>query len=176
MLRPLQLIWERVERGRQDSDTAFFLDLLYTGEMILRLVTAAFVAAVQDDRERNQYRLCHRLVSVDGLGDWSQALDDALTGPASQHLAPSAREDRRDLIDRLGEGTWQFEAVALLHSALANLIPDLEPLAAKSQLRTWFTLFPVLRNKTRGHGAPTAALCSSVAPDLESSLRLLPKT
>jgi hypothetical protein len=173
MLTPLKSILDRAERGRADSDTTLFLDLLYAGEAALKLTVAAFVSAIQDDRERHRYRLIHRLVRADGLGDWSQALDDTLTGPASQHMFATAKDDRRALTERLGPGSWQYEAVSLLQDTLRRVAPGLEPTSSRVALRNWFFHFPELRNKTRAHGAPTSTLCAAASPDLERSIRLI---
>jgi hypothetical protein len=172
MILPLEMIWNRVDRGRDDSDTTLFLDLLYSGEMVLKLTVAALTASLEDDRERHRYRILHRLVRADGLGDWSQALDDVLTGPASQHMCNSAKDDRRSLTERLGTDTWQYEAVSLLFSALKKVI-EVEAIPTKAALRQWFSKFPELRNKTRAHGAPTPALCAGICPELERSIRLI---
>ena len=113
-LRPIELMRDRIRRARSDSDTGFFHELLYAGEFIARLTTAAMISAVDDDRERHRYRLVHSLVRADGLGEWARALDDTVTGPASQHIVPSARDDRRVLTERVGPESWQHTAVSLL--------------------------------------------------------------
>jgi hypothetical protein len=64
MLLPLEIMWHRVDLARSDSDTTFFLHLLYLGEMLSKLVTAGFVAAISDDREMHRYRLVHKLVRL----------------------------------------------------------------------------------------------------------------
>jgi hypothetical protein len=171
--RPIALMSDRVGRSREESDTALFHDLLYAGEFLVRLTTASIVAAIEDDRDRHRYRLQHKIVRADGIGEWSSVLDDALSGPASQHLVPAAKEDRRLLTERVGSGNWQYDAVRLLLEAQRNIDPGKLPISGKVPLRSWFTGFAELRNKTRGHGAPTATLCSKVSPQLEESIRLV---
>ena len=80
MLLPLERIWHRVDLAREDSDTTLFLHLLYAGEMLVKLVAGALVAAVRGDRERHQYSLLHRLVRADGIGEWVQAIDESFSG------------------------------------------------------------------------------------------------
>lgn len=172
-LKPITLMRERVSRSREDSDTALFHDLLYAGEFLVRLTAAAIVAAIDDDRDRHRYRLLHKIVRADGIGEWSSVLDDALSGPASQHLVPAAKEDRRLLTERVGPGNWQYDAVRLLLEAQQNIDPGKQPISGKVPLRTWFASFAELRNKTRGHGAPTATLCSKASPQLEESINLI---
>src|SRR4051794_23875342 len=87
---PTKRMMDRVHRFGNDSDSLLFNELLYAGEFLTRLTAAAMVALVQDDRETHRYRLIHGLVRADGLGEWVSALDDVLTGPASQHLVESA--------------------------------------------------------------------------------------
>lgn len=172
-LRPIALMNDRVNRSREDSDTALFHDLLYAGEFVVRLATAAIVAAIDDDRDRHRYRLLHKIVRADGIGEWSSVLDDALSGPASQHLVPAAKEDRRLLTERVGPGNWQYDAVRLLLEAQQHIDPGKQPISGKVPLRSWFASFAELRNKTRGHGAPTATLCSKISPQLEESIKLI---
>jgi NB-ARC domain len=140
---------------------------------VVRLTAAALIAAIEDDRERHRYRLVHSLVRADGIGEWSRAIDDTLTGPASQHIVPSARDDRRVLTERVGPESWQYTAVGQLAEVLRCIDSNYPGVASRLALRSWFTSFAELRNKTRGHGAPTSALCSRVCPQLEQSIELL---
>ena len=171
-LLPIVRMWERAEQAREDSDTAFFIDLLYLGELILKAAVAALVGAVADDRERHRYRQLHRLVRADGLGEWAAALDDVLTGPAAQNLLLPARDEQRELIQRVGRGEWQFDAFLALAHAILVLDPTFE-VPQRVDGRRWFHTFVALRNATRGHGATTASACSVMAPHLEKSLRLV---
>jgi hypothetical protein len=167
---PLELMFARVRRYGTDSDSALFTELLYAGEFILKITTAAFIAAIENDRENHRYRLLHDLVRADGVGEWSRALDEALTGPTSQQLAASFNDIRRTFTERLGKGHWQQEAVQEIHDVLAGVHDGVHPLSDKVALRTWFQLFAELRNKTRGHGALTPATCAKLAPKLEASI------
>src|SRR5271156_3887436 len=87
---PFRLMKDRLEVAREESDTALFFHLLYFGEMLLKLTAAGLAAAIVDDRDRHRYRQVHRLVRADGLGEWSSAIDDILTGPTAQFLTPAA--------------------------------------------------------------------------------------
>ena len=149
-----------------------FTEHLYAGEFIVKITTAAFIASILDDRERHRYRLIHGLIRADGIGEWVSKLDESLTGPASQHLTDAAKEDRRAFTERVGKGTWQHEAVRTLHEVLTG-IQTQQPMADKVSLRTWFSMFAELRNKTRGHGAITPALCAKLAPSLDKSVQTI---
>ena len=107
---PLDLMLDRVRRYGSDSDTALLAELLYAGEFALKITAAAFIAAIEDDRENHRYRLLHRLVRADGVGDWARALEEVLSGTTTQHLSSALFETRKALTERLGKGTWQQEA------------------------------------------------------------------
>ena len=141
--------------------------------MLTKLVTAGIIAAITDDRERHRYTLVHGILRSDGLGDWVKALDEALIGPASQHLLGAASDDRRSLTERFGVGSWQYEAVHRLFNVVRVVAPEFDDISAKTSLRQWFAAFATLRNKTRGHGAPTPATCSRLCVPLEESLTMI---
>ena len=169
--KPLDRMWERVRIAGEDSDHSFFNHLLYLGEMVTKLVTAGLIAAIADDRDRHRYRQLHRLVRADGLGEWSQVLDDVLTGPTSQHLISHARDEQRELTQRLAKGNWQYDATAILTDCLKLVDPTSEDLPIKIDGRKWFSTFAQLRNKTRGHGTPKAIFVASSLPILKQSIR-----
>jgi hypothetical protein len=169
---PIDRMLSRVETGGE-SDYALFAELLYAGEFIIKLTVAAFVASIEDDREGHRYRLLHALVRADGIGEWASKLDEALTGPPSQHLAATLIDDRRTFTERVGKDSWQYEAVRKLHEVLTSVHPGAQPLTDRISLRAWFPMFAELRNKTRGHGAITAASCAKLVPNLRFSIASL---
>jgi hypothetical protein len=171
--RPFDRMRERLTVARGESDTAYFFALLYWGEMLAKTITATMVAAIRDDPDRHRYRLLHQLVRADGVGEWANVLDEALVGPASQHLLASARDEQQELTQRLGDGAWQAEAVAALQACITALDPAVEKLPTKVDLRRWFHLFALFRNRTRGHGAVLSEPCSTCLPLLERSLELV---
>lgn len=54
-----------MDRNAADCDTALFSELLYVGEILLKITVAAFVSAIEEDREHHRYRLLHGLVRAD---------------------------------------------------------------------------------------------------------------
>jgi hypothetical protein len=60
---PIDLMLQRAVKFGADSDAALFNELLYVGEFIVKMTTAAIVAGIQDDREVHRYRLMHGLSS-----------------------------------------------------------------------------------------------------------------
>ncbi len=166
-------MWDQVEVARQDSDTSFFMNLLFFGEMLVKLCAAGLVAAVPDERDRHRYRQIHRLVRADGIGEWSDAIDDVLLGPASQSLLPGARSEQKELVQNCISDTWQHESVRLIAICVKEIDSGSEGIPTKVAARRWFALFAQLRNKTRGHGVPQGSVCGRVAPALMKSLRLI---
>lgn len=170
---PLTRMWERVDRARQDGNTTVFLELLYLGELTLKLCTAAVLSTVSEDRERHRYRQMHRLVRADGLGEWPLVLDEVLTGPTSQHIVPGGREIQKQLTERTGPPAWQYEASALLDRCLRLLEARADEPGAKADARRWFVAFTALRNRTRGHGAVRPDQAGELCTHLERSLHLV---
>ena len=169
-LLPISRMWERVEIARQDSDTSLFWQLMSFGEMITKVVCSGLVAAIEEDRDRSRYRQLHRLVRADGIGEWASVLDEVVAGPTSQFLLPAVDDEKRSLTSKVTRGSWQYDACELLHRCVSLSDPSFETISPKTEGRRWFQLFAVLRNKTRGHGAPTAELCGQISPFLERSI------
>ena len=170
---PVERMLDRAGRAREESDTAYFLDLLYLGEMVVKVLVIELLAALQDDREQHRYGLEYRLVRADGIGEWVAVLEDALTGPASQHLLPAGRDSQKALTEAIGPGSdvWQRKAVDLMSEACRRIDPQFEdPSRVKVSLRHWLRNFAWLRNRTRGHGAVLPATLSAACPALESSI------
>jgi len=168
MLTPTERMWERVEIARQDSDTALFMHLMYAAEQLAKLVCAGLVCALCDDVDRHRYRLSHRLVRADGMGEWYAVLDEALNGPASQCLPIEAKTEQRELTQRCNAGEWQHSAVIQIDSCLRLLDSQREGLPFKLEGKRWFLYFTELRNRTRAHGATSPFLCSQLCPPLEN--------
>ncbi|TNC16620.1 hypothetical protein FHE66_14690 [Georgenia sp. 311] len=173
---PVARMLERGRMAKEDSDTAYFFDLLYEAEMVLKLLTVELIAGMSDDRERHRYALEYRLVRADGIGEWAEVLDEATTGPASQHLVLAARDSQRALSATHGPGamSWQRAAVSAIEQACRCLDNEYQQTSeSKVSLRMWARHVVWLRNRTRGHGAPKAATLATVCPALLESLTLI---
>lgn len=173
MLLPITRMQDRLALAKADSDVAAFWDLMFFGELIIKLSVAGLGAAISDDRDRHRYRLHYRLARADGIGDWAEALDELLLGPTSQYLAAAARTEQKQLTQLMPPSTWSYEAIAGLHSCCRQMDIEVPPLSPRLPLRQWYSLFAFFRNKTRGHGAPAARQCSAVCESLEASLALM---
>lgn len=169
----IEQVLERAERAKSDSDYTYFFALLFAAETLAKTMVLGMVASIADDKERNRYRLEHRLVRSDGLGDWGKVIEDALIGPASQFLLNEAREEQRELIQACKEGEWQYDASAALKSALQHLEIEAEEVPVKSDMKRWFRLFVRLRNKTRAHGATQPEKATRAAEHIARSIKLV---
>jgi hypothetical protein len=164
-------MWERVETARDDSDTALFNALMLMGEMITKITTVGLVAAVQADADRTRYRQLYRLVRANGVGEWSQVIEEVTNGHASNYLLSAAREEQQELNQKCKSGSWQYEAVENLQRCLTTIGVPEENLDKIVRGRGWFPQFVNLRNKTKGHGAIASYLYRDLCLQLEESIR-----
>ncbi|WDL98480.1 NB-ARC domain-containing protein [Alicyclobacillus sp. ALC3] len=171
-LLPLKRMFDRIEIARSDSDSTFFMELLYCGEMITKLVGLGLIAAIENDRNRDKYRHLYSLVRSDGIGEWARTIDEVLVGPTSQNLASGAFTERNELTQKVKQDTWQYMAVEELHRCLKTIDRSCEDLPARIDGKKWFEYFARLRNKTRGHGAILSERSSQLAEYLEISIRI----
>jgi hypothetical protein len=166
----LDRIGARVALDKEEGDIAYFHALTLHLEYVTKLVTAAIVACVADDLDRQRYSLEHRLVRADAIGDWAEVLNVALTGPAAQHLIPEAAAIARQLTERVGYSDWRYSAVLGLRNAAARFGLDVQVGARVVALRQFFRISAAIRNRTRGHGAATSEECGDVCPLLAGAL------
>ena len=170
---PTSRMQARVQRSRDESDSAYFFDLMYMAEMTAKLLVVELLSCLRDDRDRVAYSYEYKLVRADGIGEWADVLDSVLTGPASQLVHMEARDSLTALSAGFGPGSesWQRKAIDELNSAAQLIDAAGEDLSKqKASLRKWFRQLVWLRNRTRGHGAPLPTRLSDAAPLLASSL------
>lgn len=172
-LLPITRMAERIEVEKTDSDLALFNALMYTGELLIKLIVAGMVAAIDDDRERHRERMVRRLLRASGVGEWADVLDEILVGPSNRFLDAGARESVRQLTQRCGPDTWQFQAVRQTRTCLNHFRPEGEVLDGRIQLRTWLRDFVGIRNATRGHGAASSSRLGEICPDLQESISII---
>jgi hypothetical protein len=172
MLTPIARMYERYYSEKEDSDVSAFYSLMFLGELVTKITVCSVLSGMTDDRDRNRYGLQRDLVRADGIGDWAKAIDDALTGPGAQFLRDEFKDLQRELLQKIEENAWQHEALVLMQATLKTLEIEIDN-SSKPPLRQWFKWFALLRNKTRGHGAPLAHQCSRAAPLLERSINLI---
>ena len=174
MLLPVKQAFDRAEIEKNESDSAYFHALMYAGEIALKLTVSGLVAAVQDDRDRNRYRLRYQIVRGESLGIWIKVLDDILTGQSSQFLDAAARETTKALTEKTADGTWQAISVNGLQECLRRVDLGLSQRSTrKVQGQMWFKHFVYLRNGTRGHGAPSATILGRACTPLAESIKTM---
>lgn len=162
----------RITLDQGEGDIAYFHALLLQLEYITKLVTAGVVACLQEESERHRYSFEYKLVRADSLGDWVDALNTALTGPAAQHFLAAASRVRRNLTERVTEGDSRYAAVRRLGD-VAHWFGVDPQVGGKVALRQFFQMGAAIRNRTRGHGAPTSADCGHVCPLLAEAIALV---
>src|SRR5262245_29202728 len=113
----LDRILERVKIAHQNNDSEYFDSLLLLFAGILKTVTAAMVAAIEDDPERHRHRLQCKLVRAPGLGEWVEALRDTCAGPASSWLTSSAKDQERKLFTERTDTAWKKGSAQFLIDA-----------------------------------------------------------
>lgn len=170
--KAIQQVLQRVALSKDDSDFTYFFNLLLAAEALAKTVTLGMVAAIAEDKERNRYRIEHTLVRADGMGDWGRAIEDVLTGLASQYLVTNAHTEQSELTRLCRDGDWQYASVLAMKRALDGLGIECEELPVKSDMKRWFRLLSTLRNKTRAHGATKAATVGLPAEYLKESLEI----
>lgn len=167
---------DRSALARDDSDTAYFFDLLYLGESVIKFLVIELLAGIQDDRDSHRYSLEYRLLRADGIGGWAELLDEALTGPSSQHLVSALRDSQQSLTTKwpVSDAAWQRKAVDYLNEVCRLVDPSHENLSRQRvALRQWVREFAWLRNRTRGHGAPKGARISPTCSLLQESIDVI---
>lgn len=168
----LDTLKARIAHDQGEGDIAYFHALLLQLEYITKLVTAGVVACLEEESDRHRYSFEHTLVRANSLGEWVDTLNAALTGPAAQYFLPAASRIPRNLTERVAEGDSRYDAVRLLANVAQRFGLD-EQVGAKAALRQFFQLGSALRNRTRGHGAPTSADCSCVCPLLARAIEFV---
>lgn len=173
MLIIINKIKERLESSKNDSDTAYFMDLMLAGEQLTKLISLALVACITDDNKRHRYSQEHRLLRADGIGEWSAIIDETLAGPSSQFFNPVANQLQQELNERLGINSWQYKSIKLLIDCIKEIDSSFEDIPLKISGKTWFSHFAFLRNKTKGHGAYNSDVYSKICENLCNSISLI---
>ncbi len=172
--QPLKQMIERVNKAKEDSDTTYFYDLMLLGESLSKIIVSSLVGGIVNDKDRNRYRLLHRLVRADGIGEWSSVLDEIVGGVASQYLQKSIIQfEQKELQTKFKDDTWQYNSIKSLVEIFPILgLPEIV-IPDRTQARQWFSYFAQLRNGTKGHGAMQPHECSFACKNLETSLKFI---
>ena len=159
---------DRVSRDLEDSDYGYFFALTFKLEYLTKIVTSSVIACIGEDAGRLRYRLECKLVRVDSIGAWKEVLKEALV---SNLFIPEAYGIQNDLIQKVRPGNWQHDAVDDLNRAAREVGVETEQIRNRNvPLQQFFKIGVELRNRSRGHGAPTAGQCGKSCPYLKRSL------
>ena len=159
----------RIAMDREEGDLAYFHALMLKLEYLTKIVVAGIAACVGDDADRHRYSLEYKLVRADSLGKWVEVLNTALVGPPAQSLIAAARKISRDLTQQVGPEDWRHNAVSQLNRAALFLDANAE-FGGKVALRRFFDIGVQMRNRSRGHGAPTTTQCGECCPHLAAAM------
>jgi len=143
-------VLQRAQIAKSDSDFTYFFSVLLAGEALAKTAILGLIAAIGDDKDRNRYRLEHSLARSDGLGDWGKAIEDALTGPASQYLLAEARAEQTELTRLCRPGDWQFDSVNELKFENADANGEMKLADLIDQLRDGEAVASHLKDRTPG--------------------------
>ena len=168
---PIEQMIKRVLESKEESDSSYFYDLVALGEMLTKFTTLFLVANIEDDVDRTRYRFLYQLVRADGIGEYAQVINNIATGSPADYLPNTVcNTEIVELNSKVGDVSWQKSALDYLRDVLVDLDIQVNDFSRKSSLRLWFSNFSELRNKTKGHGSPTAHQCSKVVASLEKSI------
>lgn len=168
---PLDSMLRRVAASKEDSDVTYFYDLVLLGEMVTKMVTLFLVGNIKDDTDRTRYRFEYELVRADGIGDYSKVISAISTGNASNLLPKEVQSiEILQLTCRATKLPWADKAIKTIYECMREMDLDVSEIPQKANLTLWFSYFSQLRNKTKGHGAPTSVKCSKAIVPLEKSI------
>ncbi len=171
---PFERIESRLISSEQDSDIAFYYDLLLFGEFVTKIISLFLVSAINETTERVKYSHIHSLVRANAIGDFSKIIDEVVTGPSAHFLTSTIQDyELKELTQRSTLNEWQYDAQQLIIDCLDIFKIEHNNFPLKSPLRNWFQFFTHLRNKTKGHGAPRLETCSAACPKLYESIKLI---
>ena len=159
----------RIALDKEDGDHAYFYALSLKLEYVTKIVASGVIALIGKDVDRHRYSLEHKLVRANSIGEWVTALNKALVGPRTQFFDSNWRGLVRDLSERVGSEDWRYSAVTNLNQA-AEEVGAATQLGRKVALRQFFDIGVKIRNRSRGHGAPTNDQCGQSCPRLAAAL------
>ena len=162
-------VQDRLHLAREDGDSAYFFALTIQLEYITKLVTCGVIACIGDDIDRQRYSLEYDLVRADSLGIWVQRLQKALVRQPARLFRDGTYDLVRDLTQRVTAGDWRRDAVTSLNQAAIAIGAPSTAIGYKTAVRQFFDIGVSLRNRSRGHGAPTTEQCGAACEHLATA-------
>lgn len=137
---------------------------MYGLEMIIKIVAAELIASMNDDRDKLRFRIQQKLIKADGIGDWVSEIEQVISGPSFLLIEEGAKQYVQDLTKKYKYGN-QYEAYKKFLEVLECIGLVVEN-SSRASILDIIRLFPRLRNKTRGHGAPLPSTLESCCEPL----------
>jgi hypothetical protein len=131
-----------------------FLFASYVIEALVKLCTLVLVASLKENEPSQAYRFAHGLLRADGLGTWTDTLNQLVTPPVSAALQPSFLPLARWLASKRKADDAGFKLAHKLATDVlqaTGIAPD--GIQSQPHLRGLLGLSVQIRNKTRAHGA-----------------------
>lgn len=106
-----------------DDLAATFLETSYLAEVAIKTIPLVFLAGLRERIPDHAYRIAHRLVRADGLGNWETAIRELASQPLAGFLPPDFQTLLAWAIKRRTkpEDAWFQEA----RTATAKVLQDL---------------------------------------------------
>lgn len=170
----LNIMQDRIENSKDDGDETYLNNLLLQMEFVMKISVLGIVACLHDDMiERHRYSLEHKLIRADGIGSWGTVMTRALTGAASQWFDDGVQSIRNEMTERVSKDDWRYEVCDKFNQAAQNLdVPSATELSNRVKLQSLWDLIPAIRNRTKGHGAPTLIQATNACPLLSEGIKL----
>ncbi len=161
---PFDMFNKRLNLSKDESDSSYFIELLLKGEFLTKIIATVVVSSIINDKERTKYKYEYRLVRGNGIGEWSNIVDEILINHHQKLIKDFAINEAKQLNQKTSSNEWQYEAVKYLKEVAKTLNIELGSLTKKVNLRRWFSDFAQIRNKTRGHGSQKASDLGKAIP------------
>lgn len=170
---PIKEIRKRVLEAKNVSEVDYFTNLMYYGELVLKLISIQMVSSVKQDNRRIRYGYEHKLVRADGIGEYASTIDQILVNDFGNLFPEYVNKEANEILTKQVVGSWQYDAVEKLNSVIKDFSLPEQTLGRKTDLRRWFRDFSMLRNKTKAHGAPPSEIYVLVNSKLHESIDLI---
>lgn len=165
----LDRLKSQIETSKQLSDSDTFISLMKLGEFITKIVTLVTISALKENSQRIKYRFHHTVVSADGIGVWSQVLDNILGTAISVNLINEFNEEKNCLLKNQTKNEWGYAVITSLYECRKVITKQPYDINVKLKLKDWFKIFSELRND-QAHNRISLADYKFLIPHLENSL------
>jgi len=151
----IALVARRLNLVPKDQWAERFLLTSYLAEVSVKSIVVALYAGLQTGSSGDAYRLGHKLVHADGLGDWDTAIRSCTNLPLTKLFPAGFSPLLAWLNKRRGkaEDIWFRDAHASMMKVLDELDSRDESSEKAANVIGLITGLVRIRNKTKAHGA-----------------------